>query len=1111
MTVSQRAGRFVGLPVLLAMSLLLVAAKADAAPAAPAWSITATSQPTNFAPKSAMNSKGIGPRYYIVATNAGGADMTEPFTVVDQLPPGVSPSPAKAPSGEYGKEATGSGTPMSCGVASESVTCTSEPGVLHPGEKVIVAVPVKLSATATGEITNTASVFGGGAPSAATVSNVTNVDSEPAPFSLMSGSDAPRATASAGDGSATILAGSHPYRLAIGFTFPGYQAEPAGIDIYGTGGGVRDLLTTLPPGVVVNPAAVSKCTERELVSEAGCPSGSQVGTVQVVVSLGGGNAGTRALYNMVTPGGSPGVFGFEVAKGIYQHLVGHLNSEGRYELAASANDILAKVGVLGATVMLWGDPTAASHDGQRGNACIVGFSIECPTERKNTAFLTMPSACSPLLGMAAEADAWETPGEFERRTFAVTGLEGSPISISGCSALEFNPLIKLKPENTRADSPTGLAVDLHVPQKLEYEDVAGNISAATSTLKDAKVVLPAGVSINPASANGRTACTAGQIGLTTPVGQAEAHFTDDRPECPDASKIGAAEVETPLLKDEVNGAQSPHVLPGSIYLAQPFENPFNSLLAVYIAVFDPQTGVVLKLPGEVQADSTTGQLTATFKENPQLPFEDFHLEFFGGDRAALRTPSTCSSYSSQSELTPWSGGAPVSSSEDFPVNAAASGGSCPNTPAQEPNQPSFEAGTVSPLAGAYSPFVLKLKREDGSQELGALNLTLPEGLTGKLAGTPYCPESALAEAAMKKGREEQAHPSCPQASEVGTVTVGAGAGSQPLYVQGKAYLTGPYRGAPLSLAIVTPAVAGPYDLGTVVVRSALQVNPLNAQITVESDPLPKILQGIPLDIRSVTVEMSKPNFTLNATSCEPMSITGDAISTIGQKASLSARYQAAGCAKLKFNPHLKITLKGATKRSGHPALKAVLTYPKGTNYSNVGRAQVALPHSEFLDQGNLNKVCTQPQLKSQTCPASSIYGHAKAWTPLLDKPLEGPVYLAVGFGYKLPALVAELNGQIRFLLVGKVDTTKKHGIRNTFETAPDAPVSKFILELKGGKKYGLLENSENICKKPQKAAVRLNAHNGRIAESTPRIGNSCGSKKKAKKGAKQKQNNSKGR
>jgi hypothetical protein len=1101
---SLRAGRIIGLSIVATLGILASNASfAVAAPSAPAWAITAPSQPTSFMPKTTTSAAGAGPHYYIVATNSGSADITEPFTVTDELPPGLVPAPARAPSGDYGKEGSGQATPMTCSTVATTITCTSTPGVLHPGELVRIIVPVKVNASAGEEVNNVATISGGGASSPATVITGTQISNELPPFSLMSGSNAPFAKASNGDGSATVQAGSHPYRLTIQLAFPGYQVVANEADNYGVGGGVRDIAVTLPPGVVVDPGAVQKCKETELTSERGCPLASQVGTIQVMVNLGGVAPGSRPLYDMVAPGGSPGVFAVEVVKGIYVHLVGRLNSEGRYELAAEANDILAKSAVLGATTTLWGNPTDPSHDNQRGGECIVIVFPSCSTPPKNVAFVTMPSSCSSSLEFSAEADSWEAPDVIDRRTFVLAGLEGNPTSITGCTGLPFNPTIGIRPDEPRADSPSGLSVALHIPQNEEYENQAGEVSTATSTLRDAKVTLPAGVSVNPAAANGRTACTPAQVGLKTPVGQLETHFTDAAVTCPDASKIGAVEIETPLLKDEPSpGVQVPHVLPGSIYLAQPFENPFNSLLGIYVAVDDPQTGVSIKLAGEVRADPVTGQLTATFRENPQVPFEDFRLNFFGGPRATLRMPSTCGPRSSQSELAPWSGGASVSGTDQFPITEGAGGGSCPTTPQQQPNSPTFEAGTASPAAGGYSPFVLHLNRADGSQEFSALNVTLPPGLTGKLAGTPYCSDAALAAAATKSGRQEQAQPSCPAASEVGSVTVGAGAGSLPLYVQGKAYLAGPYKGDPLSLAIVTPAVAGPYDLGTVVVRSALHVDPFTAQISVHSDPLPTILQGIPLDIRSVTVSISKPGFTLNPTSCEPASVTGEVVSTIGQSAALGNRFQAAGCGSLKFNPSLSLSLKGPTQRTGHPALKAVVKFPQKGASANIARAQVALPHSEFFDQGNIAQACTKPVLLANACPKSSIYGKAKAWTPLLEKPLEGPVYLVGGFGFKLPALVAELDGQIKVLLVGKVDTGKSGGIRNTFEAVPDAPVEKFVLEMKGGNKYGLLENSENLCRNPQKAGVAFKAQSGRLQSVSVKIANSCKGgkgKKKTKK------------
>jgi hypothetical protein len=398
--------------------------------------------------------------------------------------------------------------------------------------------------------------------------------------------------------------------------------------------------------------------------------------------------------------------------------------------------------------------------------------------------------------------------------------------------------------------------------------------------------------------------------------------------------------------------------------------------------------------------------------------------------------------------------------------------------------------------------VIKVSRKDGEQELKSLDFTLPKGLVGKLAGIPYCPESAIQEAEGKSGKAEQASASCPSASQIGTVDTAAGVGSEPFHVGGKVYLAGPYRGAPLSSVVVTPAVAGPFDLGDVVIRAPLFVDPETAEITAKSDPIPTILKGIPLKVRSVTIDLDRSRFTLNPTSCNVMLATASIGGSSGATAMPSSRFQVGGCNKLKFRPKLKISLSGATKRTGLPALKAVVTYPKQGAYANIRRAQVNLPHSVFLEQNNLDRTCTKPVLLEGKCPKSTIYGKAKAWTPLLDEPLEGPVYLVGGYGFKLPALVAELDGQIRILLKGKVDSGPNKGIRNTFEAVPDAPVSRFVLEMKGGKRYGLLINSENLCKKPQRANALFTAQNGLVDQTKPLIANQCGKKggSKSKKG-----------
>ncbi len=631
--------------------------------------------------------------------------------------------------------------------------------------------------------------------------------------------------------------------------------------------------------------------------------------------------------------------------------------------------------------------------------------------------------------------------------------------------------------------------NLHVPQNQDFDGLA------EANLKNTEVVLPEGMTVNPPAAAGRSGCSEAELGLESaaPAG------------CPDSSKVGTVEVDTPLLD---------HTLPGSVYLATPYANPFGSLLAIYVTVYDEQSNIVIKLPGKVEADPVTGRLTTRVAENPELPFEDFRLHFFNGPRAPLKTPLTCGSHTTTSTLVPWSTpeGQNATPSDSFQTSiAAGNNGNCPTSEASAPNKPSFTAGTVAPDAGAYSPFVLKLTRADGTQRLTGLNAKLPKGLTGKLAGIPYCSEAQLAVAksreAPNQGALEQASPSCPAASEVGTVTVGAGAGITPLYVQGHAYLAGPYKGAPISMAIITPAVAGPFDLGAVMVRTALQVDPETAQIHAVSDPFPTILQGIPLDLRSVTVNLARPEFTLNPTSCDPAQITGNALAASGQSAALTSPFQVGGCSALKFKPKIAISLKGGTKRNKYPALKAVATYPKGAN-ANIASVQVTLPHSAFLEQSHIGTVCTRVQFAADACPKASVYGFAKATTPLLDKPIEGPVYLRSS-SHELPDLVMALSGQVDVVVAGRVDTGKGGGIRNTLEATPDAPISKFTLEMKGGKK-GLLVNSENICKKPQKAIVSYTAHNGDAYSAQPLIKNDCGKKAK-KRGAKGEKGSGKGR
>jgi hypothetical protein len=401
--------------------------------------------------------------------------------------------------------------------------------------------------------------------------------------------------------------------------------------------------------------------------------------------------------------------------------------------------------------------------------------------------------------------------------------------------------------------------------------------------------------------------------------------------------------------------------------------------------------------------------------------------------------------------------------------------------------------------------VIKLGRKDGEQELTQLDFTLPPGLSAKLAGVAYCPEEAIAAAKGRTGKEELANPSCPTSSELGTVDTSAGVGSEPVHVGGHVYLAGPYKGAQLSSVVITPAVAGPFDLGNVVVRAPLYVNPETAQITAKSDPIPTILEGIPLKVRSVEIVVGRSGFSLNPTSCEPMQFGATMSGGSGATATGGSRFQVGGCSALPFNPQLSLKVFGKTNRNAKPRFKAVLTAQPGE--ANIARAQVNLPHSLFLEQNHIRTICTRVQFaegngNGSACPAGSIYGFARAYSPLLDRALEGPVVLRANGGERdLPDIVAALSGQINIALWGKVDSGPNEGLRNTFEVVPDAPVSRFELEMKGGKK-GLLVISENLCsrKAKTKAIVRMTGQNGALKKWKPKVKNQCKRKKPGKSG-----------
>jgi uncharacterized repeat protein (TIGR01451 family) len=1076
----------------------LLPVSAVAAEPAPAWKLSLISLSTNFTPGSSEKDE-----YMLTATNVGGAPTSGEITLSDTLPEGLTPTAADGFSLVPPKP--------SCGIVDQTATCTTL-GSLPPGHRLEVRIEVDVASLPEGTtLPNTAEVGGGGA-APVQASTMTTISANPASFGFLAGTAGLTAPLTDFDGSPATQAGSHPYQFTVDAGFP--TDEPGNFESLTGAGHLRDFNLELPRGMIGNPAALpTRCTEAQLVSQEnpGCPKSSQVGTITVLTILGAGIPlfYVHPLYNMVPPPGAPAAFSFDaVGAGIFPHIIADVRSDSDFGLSVSVTDVLALNyhPVFGTEAQLWSDASSSSHDSVRGICIKTGDT--CPADEPQTeAFFNLPTDCLGQPNVTrAGATSWEEPEVEHEASYESADLSGNPTTVSGCNQLSYEPTITSTPTTNLAESPSGLDFHLHQPQDFSLDGLA------TAVAKDITVTLPEGMTLNPAAADGIEGCDAEQIGLSTPIGQSPAHFSKEPPSCPQASKLGTLEVRTPVLaqynaeekveRDPETGKPIPDPLFGSVYLAEPFENPFDSLLAIYLTVEDEETGIFAKVPGEITADPNTGQLVTTFSESPQLPLEDVDVHLYGGARAPLITPPVCGNHTTTTTISPWSSPEVPDAhpTDSFETNTSPSGGQCATSLGAAPNNPAFSAGTIDPVAGAYSPFVMKLTREDASQRLVGVKATLPPGLIGKLAGLAKCSEAQIAQAksreAPNQGKAELAAPSCPASSEVGTVDVSAGAGPTPLYVKAHAYMAGPYKGAPLSLAIITPAVAGPFDLGAVVTRVALNLDSVKAQIHATSDPFPTILEGIPLDVRGAFLKLDRPDFTLNPTSCDPMAIDAAASTIPGQIASLRSPFQVGGCSGLGFKPKLAMRLKGGVKRGAHPAFQAI--YKPRPGDANVKGIVVRLPRSAFLDQAHIRTICTRVQFAADACPPGAQYGSITAWTPLLEEPLQGPVYLRSSDN-KLPDLVFDLHGVVDIEVATRIDSVKG-GIRASIESAPDAPLTKVVLNMQGQKK-GLIVNSRNICKGKNRADVKLDGQNGKIYDSKPKLRAKCG-KKGRKRGGK---------
>jgi len=860
----------------------------------------------------------------------------------------------------------------------------------------------------------------------------------------------------------------------------------------------RDVVVELPPGIFGNPEAFPKCTSAQFGTDpesSECPLDSQVGSTEISVQEGFFlTFADEPIYNMPAPGGDV-VARFGFYAGPYPAFVNVRLDPETHALIASVEGASSGSGLISATTTFWGVPADPKHNPQRITPLEVsqknGPPGGRPSEMPDVPFMTNPTSCGKERTLTLRLHSYPLPESPTTMTVPFP-------QITGCSVLTFAPTTALAPTTTQGTSGSGLDYELTLPTKgLQF----GSLDYG-SELKRAEVVLPEGMTINPSEAEGLGVCSEADLAR-------EAYNSAPDVGCPEASKIGSVEAVSPVIDRKVEG---------SLFLAKPHENPFGSLLALYMVLKVPDRGVLVKLAGKVTTDPETGRITTVFDDIPEVPVSEFHLHFREGGRAPLVTPSACGTHVADSNLSPWARPGEVLVTENaFAIESGPDHSPCPSG-GLPPFRPGLLAGTQSNAAGSYSPFYVRLTRSDAEQEITHFSIKLPPGLVGKLAGIPFCPDAAIAAAKARTGihggAEELAAPSCPATSRIGSTLVGAGVGDILVYVPGSVYLAGPYHGSPLSIVSVTAAKAGPFDLGTVVVREALRIDPETAEVFIDatgSDPIPHIIAGIPVHLRDIRVYVDRPEFILNPTSCTRTSTAStvlgaglDFISAADDNPiTVSSPFQAADCAALGFKPKLDLQLEHGSRRNQTPTLKAVLTARPGD--ANIAGAQVILPHSEFLEQGHIRTVCTRAQFQAGAgngagCPAGSVYGRARAITPLLSEPLEGPVYLRSNGGERsLPDLVAALHGQEIDInsvsYIDSVSTRNKHGeaisrIRSRFARIPDVPVRKFVLEMQGGRK-GLLVNSTDLCAARHRADAAFTAHNGRVYDFRPTVRVHC--------------------
>lgn len=1036
--------------IVAAFACLAFAGAAHAAAPQPELWMTHVAQPTHWAPGSMST-------VAVTVKNHGELATSEPLELTLELPPGTTGMFAFDTSGLWDCPTVAGAT---------TVQCTTNPGVSiephHFTWELVVFVDVPAGASGSGA--TTATLSGGGDPTSTSSTASYVIDDEPAQFGIVKFAG----WALNRDGSIASQAGGHPdVTTEIQLSTKELNTLASPVD------NQKEIVVDLPPGLIGDPTVGPKCSTADVSDGNGaqCAAETQVGTVDLFSNAGlpwPTTAYDLALYNVDPPPGVPARFAFNLS-GTVTSIDPVVSAESGYAVKAKVSNISQTLATFGSRVTLWGVPQDPIHDLSRWD--VVPTTGEQtsnhPSRALRRAFVTAPTSCTgAALETRMSVVSWQEPGMMHTASFDID-FNGDPIVNEGCDRLAFDPSVDVRPTSSQADSPSGLDVSIENPQNL------GNPGGlANAQLEDVKVSLPEGVSVNPSSATGLEACSDAQLGLGN----------DEPISCPLGSKLGSAVARTPLLEEP---------LEGGVYLRpQASDDPESGdMFRLALVIDNPERGILVKLAGSARADADTGRLTASFDDNPQLPVESIDVRLKSGPRAPLATPAACGPKSIGVGLASWAGH-DVDLSSGFDVDCPGLGGF----------GPSFVAGSVSPTGGSASPFVVRISRDDRQQYIDGVEVDLPQGVLAKLAGVALC-----GDAAANAG-------TCGGGSRVGSATVAAGPGSNPFYLEDQpVYLAGPYKGAPYSLSVAARAVAGPFDLGMVVVRQALHVDPETAQVKVVSDPLPTIVKGVPLRMRSIDVSIDRPDFTRNPTSCAVKQVGVRLHSQQGSSHSGLARFQASDCQSLAFRPKLamRLTGKGQTRTGKHPGLKAVLTQGKGQ--ANVAAAKVTLPKSVVLDANNSydpQLVCDYDRSLKADCPQSTVIGKATANTPLLGKPLSGQVHLVQGikFGAKgnrirtTPSLLVKLRGEVDINLRARTTTEKgTNRLVTTFPQVPDAQVSKFTMQINGGRKGILVVTRTrkakiDICRAPQTAAIQTNGHNGKHADYNTTIKTPCNTK-----------------